>query len=89
MRYDRKDNGEETTLEIEGTLDAVTAPDLRAVVDQLVAPRSYIPAILHEHRAISSLLKFDRIEAVLTVRYARWRSITPIVHPHENAGIGS
>ncbi len=29
----------ETILEIDGTLDAVTAPDLRAVVDQLVAER--------------------------------------------------
>ena len=36
MKYNRTDNGDETTLEIEGTLDAVTAPELRAVVDQLV-----------------------------------------------------
>jgi anti-sigma B factor antagonist len=36
MKYTRTDNGDETVLEIEGTLDAVTAPDLRAVVDQLV-----------------------------------------------------
>ena len=39
MKYTRTDNGEETTLEIDGTLDAVTAPDLRSVVDQLVNER--------------------------------------------------
>jgi anti-sigma B factor antagonist len=39
MNFQRKDEGEETTLEIEGTLDAVTAPDLRAMVDQLVSER--------------------------------------------------
>jgi anti-sigma B factor antagonist len=36
MKYNRKDDGDDTTLEIEGTLDAVTAPELRTVVDQLV-----------------------------------------------------
>jgi anti-sigma B factor antagonist len=36
MKHTRTDNGDETVLEIEGTLDAVTAPDLRAVVDLLV-----------------------------------------------------
>lgn len=39
MKYTRTDNGDETILEIDGTLDAVTAPDLRAVVDQLVNDR--------------------------------------------------
>ena len=39
MKYTRTDNGDETTLEIDGTLDAVTAPDLRSVVDQLVNER--------------------------------------------------
>lgn len=36
MKYNRIDNGDETVLQIEGALDAVTAPDLRSVVDQLV-----------------------------------------------------
>ena len=36
MKYTRTDNGNETVLAIEGTLDAVTAPELRAVVDDLV-----------------------------------------------------
>jgi anti-sigma B factor antagonist len=39
MKHNRTDTGDETVLEIEGTLDAVTAPDLRAVVDQLVNER--------------------------------------------------
>jgi anti-sigma B factor antagonist len=39
MKYNRTDNGDETTLEIDGTLDAVTAPDLRTVVDQVVNER--------------------------------------------------
>lgn len=36
MKHSRTDNGNETVLKIEGTLDAVTAPDLRSVVDDLV-----------------------------------------------------
>jgi anti-sigma B factor antagonist len=36
MKYSRRDNGDDTVLEIEGTLDAVTAPDLRSEVDALV-----------------------------------------------------
>ena len=37
MKYSRTDNGEETVLKIEGTLDAVTAPELRTVIDDLVS----------------------------------------------------
>lgn len=36
MRYVRKDNGDETTLRIEGTLDAISAPELRAEVERIV-----------------------------------------------------
>jgi anti-sigma B factor antagonist len=36
MKHSRTDNGNETVLTIEGTLDAVTAPELRSVVDDLV-----------------------------------------------------
>jgi anti-sigma B factor antagonist len=39
MKYKRTDNGDETVLEIDGTLDAVTAPELRTVVDELVNER--------------------------------------------------
>jgi anti-sigma B factor antagonist len=39
MKYNRTDNGDETVLAIEGTLDAVTAPELRPVVDLIVQER--------------------------------------------------
>jgi anti-sigma B factor antagonist len=39
MHYTRTDTADETTLVIEGTLDALTAPDLRGVVDALVNER--------------------------------------------------
>lgn len=37
MTFTRIDEGNTTTLKIEGTLDAVTAPDLRPALDALVA----------------------------------------------------
>jgi anti-sigma B factor antagonist len=37
MGYTRTDDGDETTLTIDGTLDAVTAPELRPLLDALVA----------------------------------------------------
>jgi anti-sigma B factor antagonist len=37
MKFSRADNGPETLLRIEGTLDAATAPDLRPTLDALVA----------------------------------------------------
>jgi len=37
MSYKRTDNGEVTVVQIEGTLDAVTAPEFRTLVDELVA----------------------------------------------------
>ena len=37
MIYSRTDNGDECLLRIEGTLDAVTAPELRPALDALVA----------------------------------------------------
>jgi anti-sigma B factor antagonist len=36
MKYSRTDNEGSTVLAIEGTLDAVTAPELRSVVDEIV-----------------------------------------------------
>lgn len=36
MGYTRTDDGDETKLVIDGTLDAVTAPELRPTLDQLV-----------------------------------------------------
>lgn len=37
MSYVRKDNGDTTTLKIEGTLDAITAPEVRGETDRIVA----------------------------------------------------
>lgn len=37
MKFSRADNGPETLLRIEGTLDAASAPDLRPTLDALVA----------------------------------------------------
>lgn len=39
MKYTQLDKGDETVLEIDGALDAVTAPDLRPIVEQLVNER--------------------------------------------------
>ena len=55
MKYSRTDNGEETVLKIEGTLDAVTAPELRSVVDELVsANRKEVTLDLSALRLIDS-----------------------------------
>ncbi len=55
MKYSRTDNGEETVLKIEGTLDAVTAPELRSVVDELVsASRMEVTLELSALRLIDS-----------------------------------
>jgi anti-sigma B factor antagonist len=37
MGYTRTDDGDETIITLEGTLDAVTSSDFRPVVDKLVA----------------------------------------------------
>lgn len=39
MKFSRVDSGDETVLSIEGVLDAVTVPDIRATVEALVAER--------------------------------------------------
>ena len=54
MRHKVEHVGDETTLEIEGTLDAVTAPELRSVVDQLVSEKR--PSVTLE---LSSLRLID------------------------------
>jgi anti-sigma B factor antagonist len=36
MTFTRTDNADETTLHIHGSLDALTAPDIRPTIDQLV-----------------------------------------------------
>jgi anti-sigma B factor antagonist len=55
MSYTRTDIGEETVVKIDGTLDAVTAPDFRQLVDELVAEnRSNITLELSSLRLIDS-----------------------------------
>lgn len=51
----RNDQGEETTLTIEGTLDAVTAAELRTVVESIVADqRKLVTVDLSQLRLIDS-----------------------------------
>src|SRR5262249_45077377 len=55
MKLSREDAGEATTLPIVGALDAVTAPELRAVVDALVSEqRKSITVELSNLRLIDS-----------------------------------
>jgi anti-sigma B factor antagonist len=39
MKFSRTDRGNQTTLAIEGSLDAVTAPEIRPTIDEIVAER--------------------------------------------------
>jgi len=39
MNFARTDQGEATTLRIEGSLDAISTPELRVVIDALVADK--------------------------------------------------
>jgi anti-sigma B factor antagonist len=39
MKFSRADNGAETTIHIGGALDAMTAPELRPTIDELVQER--------------------------------------------------
>jgi anti-sigma B factor antagonist len=39
MNFARTDQGEATTLRIEGSLDAISTPELRAVIDALVGDK--------------------------------------------------
>jgi len=55
MIYSRTDNGDESMLRIEGTLDAVTAPEVRPALDALVAEnRKKITIDLSSLRLIDS-----------------------------------
>jgi anti-sigma B factor antagonist len=39
MTFQRTDQGDQTTLRIEGSLDAMSTPELRATIDTLVAEK--------------------------------------------------
>ena len=45
MKFSRVDKGEETTISIEGVLDAVTAPEIRPTIEELVSERRYSEAL--------------------------------------------
>src|SRR5687768_13786172 len=55
MGHTRTDSGDDTLLKIDGTLDALTAPELRPVLDQLVTEgRKSITVDLSHLRLIDS-----------------------------------
>jgi anti-sigma B factor antagonist len=55
MAFTRTDNGEETVLKIDGTLDAVNAPELRPTLDAIVSEqRRQIAVELSSLRLIDS-----------------------------------
>jgi len=55
MGHSRNDAGDDTTLKIDGTLDALTAPELRPTLDQLVSEaRKSITVDLSSLRLIDS-----------------------------------
>jgi anti-sigma B factor antagonist len=55
QNFSRKDSGDETTLRIEGVLDAVTAPDIRPTIEALLAEqRKSITVDLSSLRLIDS-----------------------------------
>lgn len=55
MNFARTDQGENTTLRIEGSLDAISTPELRLVIDTLVADkRKQITVDLSALRLIDS-----------------------------------
>ena len=55
MGHTRTDSGDETLLKIDGTLDALTAPELRPVLDQLVSEgRKSVTVDLSHLRLIDS-----------------------------------
>jgi anti-sigma B factor antagonist len=55
MTFERKDVGDETTLRIEGSLDALSTPELRPIIDQLVTEnRKVVTVNLSALRLIDS-----------------------------------
>ena len=55
MTFERIDSGDDTTLRIEGSLDAMSTPELRPVIDQLVTDkRSRVSVDLSSLRLIDS-----------------------------------
>jgi anti-sigma B factor antagonist len=75
MTFSRTDTGEETTLRIEGALDAVTAPDLRPILDALVSEKR--PKVIVELSALR-LIDSSGVGALVAL-YKRLRAQGGIV----------
>jgi anti-sigma B factor antagonist len=71
MNYTRKDEGDVTVLRISGSLDALSTPDLRPVIDELVTEkRPAITVDLSELRLIDS----SGVGAIVSL-YKRMRAV--------------
>jgi len=75
MTFSRSDAGEETTLRIEGALDAVTAPELRPTLDALVSEKR--PKVIVELSALR-LIDSSGVGALVAL-YKRLRAQGGIV----------
>ena len=75
MTFSRSDAGEETTLRIEGALDAVTAPELRPILDALVSEKR--PKVIVELSALR-LIDSSGVGALVAL-YKRLRAQGGIV----------
>src|SRR5438132_8181042 len=71
MTFSREDNGDYTVLRIRGSLDALSTPDLRPMIDALVAEkRPTITVDLSELRLIDS----SGVGAIVSL-YKRMRAL--------------
>jgi len=71
MNFSREDNGDVTTLRISGSLDALSTPDLRPMIDALVAEkRPSITVDLTDLRLIDS----SGVGAIVSL-YKRMRAL--------------
>jgi len=71
VEFSREDSEEESTLSISGSLDAITAPEIRVVVDELVDEK--------RRKVVVDLAGLDLIDssgvAVLVALYKRIRAL--------------
>ncbi len=70
MTFVRTDNGDETTLRIEGSLDAMSTPELRPVIDALVTEKR--PTVIVNLSALR-LIDSSGVGAIVSL-YKRMRA---------------
>jgi anti-sigma B factor antagonist len=71
MRFSRKDEGDKTVLSIAGSLDALSTPELRSTIDELVAEkRPAVTVDLTDLRLIDS----SGVGAIVSL-YKRMRAL--------------